>query len=93
MATARVQASALALASATQSEQVARGRYQEGVGSFIDLIVAQSALASARAQDAEARWGWYTSLAQLAHDAGTLDRTGEAHLPLSAETTNIPRNP
>ena len=93
VATARVQASAAALASATASEQVARGRYAEGVGSFIDLIVAQSALASTRAQDAQARWGWYTALAQLAHDAGTLDRTGNAHLPLTAEPTQTPRIP
>ncbi len=93
VATARVAASASALASATASEQVARGRYAEGVGTFTDLVVAQGALASARAQDAQARWSWYAALAQLGHDAGTLDRTGEAHLPLTAETTNSPRIP
>ncbi len=93
VATARVQASASALASATASEQVARGRYAEGVGTFTDLVVAQGALASARAQDAQARWGWYAALAQLGHDAGTLDRTGEAHLQLTADPTNSPRIP
>lgn len=86
VATARVRASAQALASATESEEVARGRYREGVGTFIDLIVAQNALASARAQDAQARWGWYTALAQLAHDAGTLDPAGDAHLPMAGDT-------
>jgi outer membrane protein TolC len=90
VATARVQASAQALASATESEDVARGRYREGVGSFIDLIVAQNALAAARGQAAGARWGWYTALAQLAHDAGTLDRSGDARLPMSADTSATP---
>ncbi len=72
---------------------MARGRYAEGVGTFTDVVVAQGALANARAQDAQARWGWYAALAQLAHDAGTLDRTGEARLPMSADTTNPSRMP
>ena len=60
------------LASATQSAQVAAGRYREGVGSIIDLLTAQTALANARAQQVQSRWQWYTSLAQLARDAGVL---------------------
>ncbi|MHB1861977.1 MAG: TolC family protein [Gemmatimonadaceae bacterium] len=78
----RVRTSADLLASATESEQVARGRYTEGVGSIIDLLVAQSALASARAQAVQARWQWRTSLAQLAHDVGVLGIHGEALAPL-----------
>jgi outer membrane protein len=65
------------LASATQSETVARERYREGVGSIVDLLVAQTALANARAQDIDARWQWRTSLAQLAHDVGVLDARGD----------------
>jgi outer membrane protein TolC len=65
------------LTSATQSESVARGRYKEGVGSIVDLLVAQSALASARAQDVDTRWQWRTSLAQLAHDVGVLNARGD----------------
>jgi TolC family type I secretion outer membrane protein len=64
------------LASATQSVQVAAGRYREGVGSILDLLSAQNALASARAQQVQSRWQWYTSLAQLARDAGVLDVHG-----------------
>ena len=79
----RVRTSADLLASAEQSEQVARGRYTEGVGSIIDLLVAQSALASARAQAVQARWQWRTALAQLAHDAGVLGIHGEALAPLT----------
>ena len=60
------------LASATQSEQVASERYKSGVGSLIDLLTAESALASARAQEVQARADWFLSLARLAHDTGVL---------------------
>jgi outer membrane protein TolC len=76
-ATDRVRTAHDLLASATQSESVARGRYKEGVGSIVDLLVAQSALASARAQDVDTRWQWRTSLAQLAHDVGVLNARGD----------------
>ncbi len=82
----RVRTAADLLASAEQSEQVARGRYTEGVGSIIDLLVAQTALANARAQAVQARWQWRTALAQLAHDTGILGIHGEALAPL----TNTP---
>jgi hypothetical protein len=59
------------LASAEQSERVALGRYKEGVGTIIDLLTAQAALASARSQEIQARSGWYVALAQLAHDTGS----------------------
>jgi outer membrane protein len=60
------------LDSATQSEQVAAGRYREGVGSILDLLTAQSALADARAKDVDARSQWFVALAQLAHDTGRI---------------------
>jgi outer membrane protein TolC len=85
-ATERVRTAADLLASATESESVARGRYREGVGSIVDLLIAQSALADARAQDAQARWQWHSSLAQLAHDVGILGLRGEALAPLGAGT-------
>ena len=75
--TERVRTAHDLLASATQSESVARGRYREGVGSIVDLLVAQSALANARAQDVDARWQWRTALAQLAHDVGALNSRGD----------------
>ena len=87
----RVRTSADLLASAEQSEQVARGRYTEGVGSIIDLLVAQSALASARAQAVQARWQWRTALAQLAHDAGVLGIHGEALAPLTNTSSGTNR--
>lgn len=71
------------LTSATRSEEVARGRYAEGVGSILDLLTAQSALADARAQAIQSRWTWYAALAQLARDAGVLGTRGEPNLTLT----------
>jgi outer membrane protein TolC len=86
-ATERVRTAADLLASATESESVARGRYREGVGSIVDLLIAQAALADARAQDAQARWQWRSALAQLAHDVGVLGLRGEPLGPLGADTS------
>jgi outer membrane protein len=60
------------VASASQSTDVAEGRYRSGVGSILDLLAAQSALASARAQEIQARADWFVALAQLEHDVGSL---------------------
>jgi len=75
------------LASAQASEEAALGRYRAGVGLFVDLLTAQSALATARAQQVQARWVWQTSLAQLAHDTGVLDTSGGANIPVTPDTT------
>jgi len=84
-ATERVRTAADLLASATESESVARGQYREGVGSIVDLLIAQSALAEARAQNVQARWQWRGSLAQLAHDVGVLGLRGEVLSPVGTE--------
>ena len=78
------------IASAQQSSEVARARYKEGVGTVLDLLAAQSALASARAQQVDARLAWSVSLAQLAHDAGVLDPQGGHTLRLTSDTTTVP---
>lgn len=59
--------------SARESADVTRGRYTAGVGSILDLLTAESALASARAQDVGARAEFLFSLAQLAHDVGSIE--------------------
>ena len=74
------------IASAQQSTEVALARYKAGVGSVLDLLAAQSALASARAQQVDARLAWSVSLAQLAHDAGVLDPKGGTSLRLTTDT-------
>jgi outer membrane protein TolC len=83
-ATSRVRTSADLLASALASDSVALGRYAEGVGSIVDLLIAQTRLADARAQAVTARWQWRSALAVLAHDAGILDTRGRATVPLIA---------
>jgi outer membrane protein len=87
-ATQRVSTTDALLASAVQSEEVAAGRYREGVGSIIDLLTAQSALADARAAQVQARWQWSMTLAQLARDAGSLGLRGISLNPI----TTIPRD-
>ena len=86
-ATQRVATSTDLLTSATQSEEVARGRYAEGVGSILDLLTAQTALSDARAQAVQSRWTWYAALAQLSRDAGVLGTRGQPNLTLTPDST------
>jgi TolC family type I secretion outer membrane protein len=74
-ATESVRTSDDLLASAEQSERVALGRYQAGVGSMLDVLNAQSALASARQQHIQARLDWNVGRVALAQAMGTLDGT------------------
>jgi outer membrane protein len=60
------------LKSARESQEVAAARYKTGVGSILDLLTAQAALAAARAQDVQARASWLLAMASLAHDTGSL---------------------
>jgi outer membrane protein len=82
----RVRTSEVLLTSATQSSEVALGRYRAGVGSVLDLLAAQTALADARAQQVLARLEWNTSLARLAHDTGILDNKGGSSLRLAPDS-------
>jgi outer membrane protein TolC len=75
------------LASATESAEAALGRYRAGVGTLLELLSAQSALASARAQRVQARFTWNLALAQLARNAGVLDPTGGTGLHLLSNTS------
>jgi len=61
------------LVSAIQSEKVALGRYKAGVGNILDVLTAQSALASARQQNIQALYNWYIAKASLAQSMGQLD--------------------
>ncbi len=69
----QVHASQDLLESAKESAEVARGRYREGVGSILDLLTAETALANALAQDVTSRAGFLLAVAQLAHDTGSAD--------------------
>jgi len=84
----RVDASRALLASAEQSADVASGRYRAGVGNILDTLTAQSALATARAQEIQARADWFLALAQLQHDIGKLELpASETEPSASPETT------
>ena len=61
------------VASAEQSERVALGRYKAGVGSMLDVLNAQSALASARRQRIQSAFDWNINRAALAQAMGNLD--------------------
>ena len=63
------------VASAEQSERVALGRYKAGVGTVLDLLTAQSALAGARLQRIQAALDWFVYRATLAQAVGALDYT------------------
>ena len=72
-ATRRLTAARDLLASAQQSVDVASSRYRAGVGGILDLLTAESALESARAQEVQSRADWFLAVAQLAHDTGSLE--------------------
>lgn len=72
-ATQSLRTSAVLLDSAQQSAQVALGRYKAGVGSMLDVLNAQSALASARQQRIQSTFNWNVSRATLAQAMGSLD--------------------
>ena len=74
------------LSSALESDNVSRGRYRAGAGTLIDLLNAQSALASARFQRVQAHYNWHISKAALASALGTLDL---ASVSANADTIRI----
>ncbi len=88
-ATQSLRSTADLLASAEQSERVALGRYRAGVGSILDLLSAQSALASARQQRVQSSYDWNVSRATLAQSVGALD----AGILPALTGTNLPNLP
>jgi len=59
--------------SAEQSEHAASARYKAGAGNLLDVLVAQSALTSARQQRVQAIYNWNIYRATLAQAMGSLD--------------------
>jgi TolC family type I secretion outer membrane protein len=58
--------------SARESLRVALGRYKAGVGTLIDLLTAQAAMANANSQYIQAAYTWYIAKAALAQAIGSL---------------------
>jgi len=76
-----LQTTADLLNSAEAAEKVALGRYKAGVGSILDVLNAQSALALARQQRVQATFDWNVSRATLAQAMGNLDISLLQRLP------------
>lgn len=76
-ASQRVRTSRDFLSSAQQAADVAQNRYRSGVGSILDVLTAEAALESARAEEIQARADWFIAVAQLAHDTGALTPPAE----------------
>ena len=72
-ATQSLRTTADLLNSAEQSAHVVLGRYKAGVGNIVDVLNAQSALASARQQRIQSTFNWNISRATLAQAMGNLD--------------------
>jgi TolC family type I secretion outer membrane protein len=87
---ASVRASANLVASAAASEKVAAGRYKAGVGGILDLLNAQSALASARQQNIQALYNWRIAKAALAQSIGQIgfDQIESGTMP--SKKTDLP---
>jgi outer membrane protein TolC len=89
----RVRSSEDLLESAKQSYDVALGRYKAGVGRILDLLSAQGGLENARAERISAYTDLFLSLAQLAHDTGSLWAAAEPFKgtpPSDSETRGTP---
>lgn len=70
-AAARMASTGKEVAAAHESKALAEGRYQEGVGSIIEVTDAQSQALEARTANIQAMYDYYTALARLDHAIGT----------------------
>ena len=64
-AAARMVSTQKEVAAASESKALAEGRYQEGVGSIIEVTDAQSQALDAQTANIQARYDYYTALARL----------------------------
>jgi len=64
-AAARMVSTQKEVAAANESKALAEGRYQEGVGSIIEVTDAQSQALDAQTANIQARYDYYTALARL----------------------------
>lgn len=69
-AAARMVSTEKEVAAANESKALAEGRYQEGVGSIIEVTDAQSQALDAKTANIQARYDYYTALARLDRAVG-----------------------
>jgi outer membrane protein TolC len=77
--------------SATESYEVALGRYRAGVGTVIDLLTAQTALVQAGFQKIQARLRWNVSRVALARAIGALEPALFSDTAPAGPTPRAPR--
>lgn len=69
-ASARMVSTAKEVAAANENQMLAEGRYQEGVGSIIEVTDAQSQLLDAQTSHIQAMYDYYTALARFDRAVG-----------------------
>lgn len=69
-AAARISSTGKEVDAANESKALAEGRYQEGVGSIIEVTDAQSQALEARTANIQAIYDYYTAMARLDHAIG-----------------------
>ena len=69
-AAARIVSTQKEVAAANESKSLAEGRYQEGIGSIIEVTDAQSQTLDAQTADIQAMFDYYTALARLDRAVG-----------------------
>jgi outer membrane protein len=67
--------------SASESARAAEARYTAGVGSLLELLTAQAALARAQQSAAQADSDWLAAFSRLNHALGRLPATPSARQP------------
>ena len=85
----QVETSETLLASSEQSYKVSLARYRAGAADIVELLNAQTTLASARSRKVQARTDLFTSYAELIHAIGAdLPTEPPRETPLSRENDN-----
>ncbi|MCC2657883.1 MAG: outer rane efflux protein [Panacagrimonas sp.] len=77
--------------SAQESQSVARGRYEAGVGTILDLINAQSSAADAQRQLVLARSNWASARTRLAQAVGVIDTARDPQYDAASPATGAAR--
>ena len=86
----QVETSETLLASSKQSYEVSLARYRAGAADIVELLNAQTTLASARSQKVQARTNLFTSYADLIHAIGAeLPAEPSGEMPLSRDNDKM----
>jgi len=71
----RVTASAVSLEAAEKNYEAQKGRYSQGLGTTLDLLNAEVQVVTAQSNDVQARYDYYTAIAQVDYATGSRGET------------------